>query len=155
MKTENRSQKTIMLSSLHFLNFESPASLPVIILVHSPHKYADSGSIGKHVSAFGASSFKHLSAIGCCHSLSEAVLHLALSLFRLVCSKHIAAPPFVLYPVNLSYIYPAGILMSRTGRGFISTVLFFCTVSYIIHIKYAVCQEIFDKFFVILTYTNR
>jgi hypothetical protein len=28
----------------------------------------------------------------------------------LVCSKHIAAPPFVLYPVNLSDMYPAGFL---------------------------------------------
>lgn len=145
MKTENRSQKTIMLSSLHFLNFEPPALWPVLIFILTK-------SISKPFSAFGASSLKHFSAVGGCHSFSEAVLLIALSFFRLVCSQHFAAPPFVLFPVNLYDIFPAKILLIRTGSVFILTVLFFCTVSFIIHIKDTFCQEIKDKFFVILTY---
>lgn len=94
MKTENRSQKTILLSSLHFLNHELPSFLPVLILI-SQISIDIIKSIGQSFSAFGASSLQHLSAVGCCHSLSESVFFFALSFFRLICSKHFAAPPFV------------------------------------------------------------
>lgn len=44
--------------------------------------------IGESCSAFSATSCKDFSAVGVRHSLSEAVLHLTLSLFRLICSFH-------------------------------------------------------------------
>ena len=44
--------------------------------------------VGKSCSSLGASSLKNLSAVGSRHSLSETVLHLSLSLLRLVGSFH-------------------------------------------------------------------
>ena len=45
-------------------------------------------SIGQSFSAFSASSLKYVSAVSSCHSLSEAVLFLSLTLFGLISSKH-------------------------------------------------------------------
>ena len=47
-----------------------------------------SRSIGESCSSLGASSLKNFSAVGSCHSLSETVLHLSLSLLGLVGSFH-------------------------------------------------------------------
>ena len=44
--------------------------------------------IGQSFSAFCASSFEYVSSVGSCHSLSEAVLLLSLTLFGLIGSKH-------------------------------------------------------------------
>jgi len=44
--------------------------------------------VGQSLSALCASSFEYVSAISSLHSLSEAVLLLSLTLFRLVSSKH-------------------------------------------------------------------
>ena len=44
--------------------------------------------VRKSCSSLGASSGKYLSAVMGGHSLSEAVLHLSLTLFRLICSFH-------------------------------------------------------------------
>ena len=44
--------------------------------------------IGQSFSAFSTSSLKYVSSIGSSHSLSETVLFLSLTLFRLISSKH-------------------------------------------------------------------
>ena len=45
-------------------------------------------SVCESLSALGTSSFEYVSAVGSLHSLSETMLFLSLSLFRLVCSEH-------------------------------------------------------------------
>ena len=49
--------------------------------------------VGQSLSALCASSLEYVSAISSLHSLSEAVLLLSLTLFRLVSSEHRFAPP--------------------------------------------------------------
>ena len=49
--------------------------------------------IGQSFSALSASSLQNVSAIGSSHSLSEAVLFFSLTLFRLIGSEHLLAPP--------------------------------------------------------------
>ena len=44
--------------------------------------------IGQFFSAFSASSLEYVSSIGSCHSLSETMLFLSLTLFGLISSKH-------------------------------------------------------------------
>ena len=53
-----------------------------------------SKSIGQSFSAFCASSLEYFSAVGSRHSLSEAVLSLALALLGLVCSEHLIFASF-------------------------------------------------------------
>ena len=50
-------------------------------------------SIGQSFSAFSASSLQYVSAVSSSHSLSEAVLFLSLTLFGLISSEHLLAPP--------------------------------------------------------------
>jgi hypothetical protein len=45
--------------------------------------------IRQSLSSFGASSLEYVSAVGCCHSFSETVFFLSLSLLRLISSEHI------------------------------------------------------------------
>ena len=45
-------------------------------------------SIGQSFSALCTSSLEYVSSIGGCHSFSETVLFLSLTLFRLISSKH-------------------------------------------------------------------
>ena len=45
-------------------------------------------SIGQSFSAFSTSSLEYVSSVGGSHSLSETVLFLSLTLFRLISSKH-------------------------------------------------------------------
>ena len=54
--------------------------------------YADSG--GELLSALGSAAGKNLAAVRGGHSLAEAVLHFALTLFGLVRSFHADTPPF-------------------------------------------------------------
>ena len=49
--------------------------------------------VGQSLSALCASSLKNVSAVGSSHSLSEAMLLLSLTLFRLIRSEHFGAPP--------------------------------------------------------------
>ena len=51
--------------------------------------------IGESFSSFCASSLQDLSSVSSLHALAEAVLLLSLTLFGLVCSKHIHFPPFL------------------------------------------------------------
>ena len=51
--------------------------------------------VGQFFSALSASSFQDISAIGGCHSLSEAVLFFSLTLFGLIGSEHCVAPPYI------------------------------------------------------------
>ena len=44
--------------------------------------------VSKSCAALSASSLEDLSAVGSCHSLSEAVFLASLSLLRLICSEH-------------------------------------------------------------------
>ena len=48
---------------------------------------------GKNFSALEPSVAKYFSAVGCLHSLSEAVNFASLSFFRLICHYHFALPP--------------------------------------------------------------
>lgn|GEM_PF-5623286 len=56
-------------------------------------------SIAESGAAFGASSLKHLAAVGGGHSFAEAVLLLTLELFRLISSKHRVFNSFAVIPV--------------------------------------------------------
>lgn len=67
--------------------------------------------VGKSCSSLSASSGKHLSAVVGGHSLSEAVLHLSLTLFRLICSFH--------FSVVLSYQI-RGLLFTYVKRIYLS-----------------------------------
>jgi hypothetical protein len=49
--------------------------------------------IGQSFSALSASSLQYVSAVSGSHSLSEAVLFLSLTLFGLIGSEHLLAPP--------------------------------------------------------------
>ncbi len=40
------------------------------------------------LSAFCSATGEHFAAVGCCHSLQEAVLLLAMEFFRLICPFH-------------------------------------------------------------------
>ena len=54
-------------------------------------------SIGELGSTFCASSLEDLAAVGGSHSLTEAVLFLSLTLFRLISSDHSRNPSFILH----------------------------------------------------------
>ena len=56
-----------------------------------PHGYFS--LVGQSFSALGASSLQDVSAVSGSHSLSEAMLLLSLTLFRLISSEHPFAPP--------------------------------------------------------------
>lgn len=45
--------------------------------------------VGQSLSAFCTTSLENVSAVGCLHSLSEAVFLFSLTLFGLVCSEHL------------------------------------------------------------------
>ena len=45
-------------------------------------------------SALRSSASQNLAAIGSSHSLAETVLHLAMTLLRLISTEHFHAPPF-------------------------------------------------------------
>ena len=49
--------------------------------------------VGQSFSALGASSLQDVSAVSGSHSLSEAVLLFSLTLFGLISSEHLLAPP--------------------------------------------------------------
>ena len=50
--------------------------------------------IGQSFSAFSASSLQDVSAVSSSHSLSEAVFLFSLTLFGLIGSEHLLAPPY-------------------------------------------------------------
>ncbi len=50
-------------------------------------------SVGQSFSALSASSLQYVSAVSSSHSLSEAVFLFSLTLFRLIGSEHLLAPP--------------------------------------------------------------
>ena len=52
-------------------------------------------SVRQSLSALCASSLQDISAVSSLHSLSEAMLLFSLTLFRLIRSQHLTAPPFV------------------------------------------------------------
>ena len=74
-------------------------------------------SVSQSHSSLCTSSLQNFSAVCSCHSLPEAMLNLALTLLRLICSLHERFTPFPL----TSYM----------------------TLLYIIYIFFSVCQELF------------
>lgn len=68
---------------------------------------SEQGLVAELESASGSSALQYLSAVGRRHSLSEAVLHFSVALFRLVCSEHPFAPPIPSSPTRFC---------SRRGR---------------------------------------
>ena len=64
-----------------------------------------SSSIGESCSALSAASLENLSAVGSSHSLAEAVLLLSLTLFRLVSSEHLVAPPCSISEAETSRVF--------------------------------------------------
>lgn len=76
---------------------------PLSALCAVPNK----GLVAELESASGSSALQYLSAVGRRHSLSEAVLHFSVALFRLVCSEHPFAPPIPSSPTRFC---------SRRGR---------------------------------------
>ena len=64
--------------------------------------------VGQSFSAFSTSSLEYVSSVGSSHSLSETVLFLSLTLFRLIGSKHfVHLLVFVFIPdYEISGIYP-------------------------------------------------
>ena len=81
-----------------------------------PAKQRD--SVSQSHSALGTSSLQNLSAVGSSHSLSEAMLNLALTLLRLICSLHECFTPFhgLLHDVTIYYIH----ILFRLSRGFLN-----------------------------------
>ena len=75
-------------------------------------------SIGQSFSAFSASSLEYVSSVGSCHSLSETMLFLSLTLFGLISSKHFAhLLSFVCIPDHeMSGIYPEAFCFSAELR---------------------------------------
>lgn len=59
--------------------------------------------VRKSCSALGTSAGDYLSAVACGHSFSEAVLHLSLTLFRLISSLHFKSS----FPISLVVFLPA------------------------------------------------
>ena len=64
-----------------------------------------SSSIGESCSALSAASLENLSAVGSSHSLSEAVFFFSLTLFRLVSSEHLVAPPCSISEAETSRVF--------------------------------------------------
>ena len=62
-------------------------------------------SIGESCSALSAASLENLSAVGSSHSLSEAVFFFSLTLFRLVSSEHLVAPPCSISEAETSRVF--------------------------------------------------
>ena len=62
-------------------------------------------SIGESCSAFSAASLENLSAVGSSHSLSEAVFFFSLTLFGLVSSEHLVAPPCSISEAETSRVF--------------------------------------------------
>ena len=82
-------------------------------------------SIGQSFSAFCASSFQNVSAVGSSHSLSETVLFLSLTLFGLIGSEHF------------------GTSFNDRSEAFVHTLLHNAT--YIIYDNHPFCQVFFKK----------
>ena len=59
--------------------------------------------VGQSFSALSASSLQYVSAVSGSHSLSEAVLFLSLTLFRLIGSEHCVAPPYICWYSGLRH----------------------------------------------------
>ena len=66
----------------------------IVFLPRPPEWRTVSESVGQSLSALGASSLENVATISGLHSLSEAMLLLSLTLFRLVSSEHSGFPPY-------------------------------------------------------------
>ena len=59
--------------------------------------YLAYGSVGQSCTTLCTAASQNLAAIRGCHTLPEAMLHLAVPLLRLICSFHENVTPFLLY----------------------------------------------------------
>ena len=97
-----RSASVVLWLCLLFFQIKTPTARDAIRFVGSRCFYVGSlnrsadrkfRSIGQSFSALRASSLEYVSAVSSLHSLSEAMLLLSLTLFRLISSEHPFAPP--------------------------------------------------------------
>ena len=72
---------------------EKTLVLMLCIIGRYRYAFSETLSIGESLSALCASSLEDLSSVSGSHSLSEAMLNFSLTLFRLICSKHLLTPP--------------------------------------------------------------